>query len=129
MTEKAAHDFPGVFNRNFIQFAVAGIKHDQLQAICDIYTANAYETPIRELLKLYNLVDLYEKGLPYRAIHVAKLGRFVKEESTYHFAEDQAKMIKKGIIDSVSNSLNKSSSLKRSFLCFSSFSNSVSMYI
>ena len=116
LTEKAAHDFPGVFNRNFIQFAVAGIKHDQLQAICDIYTANAYETPIREQLKLYNLVDLYEKGLPYRAIHVAKLGRFVKEESTYHFAEDQAKMIKKGIIDSVSKQLQNHDNLGRVYI-------------
>lgn len=116
LTEKAAHDFPGVFNRNFIQFAVAGIKHDQLQAICDIYAANAYETPIREQLKLYNLVDLYEKGLPYRAIHVAKLGRFVKEESTYHFAEDQAQMIKKGIIDSVSKQLQNHDNLGRVYI-------------
>lgn len=116
LTEKAVHDFPGVFNRNFIQFAVAGIKHDQLQAICDIYAANAYETPIREQLKLYNLVDLYEKGLPYRAIHVAKLGRFVKEESTYHFAEDQAQMIKKGIIDSVSKQLQTHDNLGRVYI-------------
>ena len=101
LTEKAAHDFPGVFSRNFIQFAVAGINHDQLQNICDIYAENAYKVPVREQLKLYRLIDLYEKGLPYRAIHIAKMGRFVKEDTTYPFAADQAQIMKDSIMASV----------------------------
>lgn len=116
LTEKAAHDFPGVFNRNFIQFALAGMKHGQLQSICDIYAEHACKVPIREQLKLYNLVDLYENGLPYRAIHIAKLGRFVKEDTTYQFASDQAQMIKKAIIDSVAKQLQKHTDLGRVYI-------------
>lgn len=105
LTQKAAHDFPGVFSRNFVQFAIAGINHDQLQQICDIYAENAYKTPIREQLKVFNLVDLYHKGLDYRAIHIAKLGRYFKEDRTYQFTDEQTIMIKKAIVDSVAKQL------------------------
>lgn len=105
LTQKVAHDFPGVFNRHFIQFAIAGINHDSLQQICDIYAENGYKAPIKEQLKLYNLVSLYENGLPYRAIHIAKNNCFIKEETTYSFAAEQAQMIKDGIKVSVLNAL------------------------
>ena len=106
LVNKAAHDFPGVFNRQFIQFLRAGVLNNKMELVCDAYAKNCATVPIREQLKLYNLIQMYEnRDLDYRSIHIAKLGRWVKEDSVYSFDHSTAATVKEAIKASIAKQL------------------------
>ena len=60
--DKAVHDFPGVFNRSFLRAVDRTLSPEKTLtpatiALLEIYQRNCGTTPIRELLKMKNLIS------------------------------------------------------------------------
>ena len=76
--ELAASMFPGVFSRNFFHAVDVCHNKKEIQNVCDIYGKYCDKVPVRELLKLYNLVDI-QTDADKRIIYMSNQNKFREE--------------------------------------------------
>lgn len=104
--ENAVSLFPGIFSRNF--FHAVDVCHNkaEIQTICDIYGKHCQKVPVRELLKVYNLVDVQT---PERVIFMAKQNKYISVplSETRNFTCETKEMIKDAVFHAIMNQLPK----------------------
>jgi len=74
--EHAAGMFPGIFSRNLFHAIDVCHNNTEIQKVCDIYASHGKNVPVRELLKLYNLVEMQSSE---RVIYMAKQNKYISK--------------------------------------------------
>jgi len=102
--ESAAISFPGIFSRNLFHTIDVCHNKKEIQTVCDIYGKCCENVPVRELLKIYNLVDVQTQD---RVVFMAKQNKYVSVplSESREFNSETKTMIKDAIFSAIAKQL------------------------